>query len=69
MRALSWPIFYLLLPTSYSLCARLELAHLRVLAAAAEEAGRLDAEVAKLLPATVDHGEGERLLEAIPLRL
>mmetsp|Transcript_80880 Transcript_80880/g.196208 ORF Transcript_80880/g.196208 Transcript_80880/m.196208 type:complete len:224 (-) Transcript_80880:193-864(-) len=49
--------------------ARLELSHLRVLAAAAEEAGRLDAEVAKLLPATVDHGEGERLLEAIPLRL
>jgi hypothetical protein len=40
-----------------------------VLAAAAEEARGLHAEVAQLLLAPVDHGEGERLLEAVLLRL
>mmetsp|Transcript_43411 Transcript_43411/g.140146 ORF Transcript_43411/g.140146 Transcript_43411/m.140146 type:complete len:598 (+) Transcript_43411:737-2530(+) len=44
--------------------ASLELAHLRVLAAAAEEAGGLDAEVAHLLLAAVDERE-----DAVGLRL
>ena len=48
---------------------RLELPHLRVLAAAAEEAGRLDAEVAQLFPSAVHKGGHEGLLLLVFLGL